>query len=186
MRRTLLLAVLLLIALLAMNCGTLTAVRALREGESALALSCGGPVTRVSGLDIPLPYAVAGYRYGVNDRFGVYAGGHLLLLALGEAGLDGGFSYQLARQEGWVPELGVAAGLTGMIRPGGDERLFPGVSIAASHLFRNRFLTYLGAQGMLQLGGSPVLAWAPVLGEKSGWVNAWHWPWRPNGTPPMK
>jgi hypothetical protein len=156
----------LLFALMTIRCGTITAVRALHKGESALAVSLGGPVTNVAGMNIPLPYAMAQYRYGVDDRFGVYAQSHLLLLALGEIGLDGGFSYALARQKGWAPELGLAAGLTAMLKPGGDERLFPHAMLALSWLAGDRFLTYLGAQGMFQFSRTPALAWAPVLGEE--------------------
>jgi len=160
------LATLVAAALLASSCGTISGVRALRKGESALALSCGGPVTNVAGMSIPLPYAVAQYRYGISDRFGVYGNSHLLLLALGEVGLDAGFSCGLAKQRGWVPELGAALGLTAMLKPGGDERVFPHAALSLSWLARRRFLTYLGAQGMFQFNRAPVVAWAPVLGEE--------------------
>jgi hypothetical protein len=154
-----------LVTLLALQCGTIAAVRALRKDESALAISCGGPVTRVSGLDIPLPYAVARYRYGVNDRFGLYAGSHLLLLALGEIGLEGGFSYQLLNQQRWIPALSLSGGLSAMVKPGSDERLFPELALAASYLAADRFLTYFGVQSMYQFR-SPVIVWAPLLGEE--------------------
>lgn len=117
-------------------------------------------------MSIPLPYAVAQYRYGISGRFGVYGNSHLLLLALGEVGLDAGFSGSLTRQSGWIPELGGALGLTAMLRPGGEERVFPHAALSLSWLAGRRFLTYLGAQAMFQFNAAPAVAWAPVLGEE--------------------
>jgi hypothetical protein len=152
--------------LLVSGCGTLSTVRAMHKGESALALTCGGPVTNVAGMNIPLPYAMVQYRHGISDRFGVYGNSHLLLLALGEVGLDAGFTGTLTRQRDWVPELGGALGLTAMIRPGGEERIYPHATLSLSWLAGQRFLTYLGAQAMFQFSQAPAVAWAPVFGEE--------------------
>ncbi|MBM3315902.1 hypothetical protein FJY71_08735 [candidate division WOR-3 bacterium] len=66
-------------ALLASGCGTAVAVRALRPGESELTVSAGGPVARVAGMNIPVPYAVARYRHGLDERLGLYdVGGRLV------------------------------------------------------------------------------------------------------------
>jgi hypothetical protein len=166
MKRTTALFTVFGLGLLAMNCSTLTAVRALHKGESAVGLSCGGPVTDVSGMSIPLPMTVASYRYGIDDRFGVYADGNLLMAALGIVGLSGGFSYQFLDQRGWVPALSSAGGFKAFIEPGGDQRLFPELSLAASYLAADRFLTYIGVQSMYQLNYSPAVVFAPLVGEQ--------------------
>ena len=50
----------------AVRCGTVTAVTPLHRGESALTASVGGPVASIAGMNIPMPYAVARYRYGLK------------------------------------------------------------------------------------------------------------------------
>jgi len=162
-------AVLAAIVLLTTGCGTMNAVRALDKGESALAVSLGGPVTRFAGQDIPLPYAVARYRYGLTDRLGLSAGGHLLLPVLGDIGLDAGVSYQVLKQNGWVPECGISGGLTGMFGPldsAGEARAFPDLSASASWLFGNRAHAYLGVQSMYQFRLKPYVVFAPVVGAE--------------------
>jgi hypothetical protein len=163
-----LLPALLAAALLAAGCGTVSAVRPLRRDQSAVALSLGGPVTRVSGMDIPLPYAVLRYRYGASDRFGLYCGGHLTQAALGNIAFDGGFSYHFLKQDGLVPAAGGSAGIVALLKPGsgGETAVFPQVDLAASWLAGNRFLTYCGLQTMYQFNASPNVALAPFVGEE--------------------
>ena len=153
---------------LAVGCGTVTSVRALGAGRSTWALSAGGPVTGVSGLSVPLPYAVARYRYGVNDRLGLYAGGHLLMAAFGVVGLDAGATGRLLAQRGLRPELNGSAGLVGLVEIGSGrgQVLFPEASLTASWLWQRRFLTYAGAQGMMQLSPGVYGAFAPYVGQE--------------------
>jgi len=154
--------------LLAAGCGTVSAVRPLRREQSAVALSVGGPVAKVSGMDIPLPYAVLRYRYGVNDRFGLYAGGHLLQAALGNVVFDGGFSYHFVEQAGLVPAVGASGGVVAFLKPGsgGESAVFPQVDLTASWLAGGRSLTYLGMQSMYQFDDRPYFAFAPFVGEE--------------------
>jgi hypothetical protein len=72
----------------ALSCGTLNSIRPLPKDASAFGLAVGGPVTRVSDLNIPLPIAVARYNYGLSDRVTGSADAHLLLPAFGVIGLD--------------------------------------------------------------------------------------------------
>jgi len=163
--RCLILAVLSVIVLLAVTrCGTVTAVTPLHRGESALAVSFGGPVANVGGMNVPMPYAVARYRYGLNDRAGLYAGGHLTAAALRVVGLDFGFSYHFLRQQGWVPCVGTSAGLAAFIQLGGDAALFPQVDLVASYRFGNRVTTYFGSQSMYQFASAPAVVLAPLVG----------------------
>lgn len=158
-----LLAVLLV---LAGGCGTATSVRALRRGESALGASVGGPVTRISGMDIPMPYAVARYRYGLAHNSSLYVGGHLTAAALGVVGVDAGWSYHFLTQQRFRPALGASAGLAALIEPGGDQAVFPQLDVVGSYLHGNRFLTYFGVQSLYQLAESPHVVFAPFFGEE--------------------
>jgi hypothetical protein len=155
-----------LILLTVVRCGTVTAVTPLHRGESALAVSLGGPVASIAGMNIPMPYAVARYRYGLNDHAGIYAGGHLLAAARGIVGLDFGFSYHFLAQKGWVPTVGTSAGLTAFIQPGGDDALFPQLDLVASYRLGKRFLTYFGSQSMYQFASAPTVVLAPFVGGR--------------------
>jgi hypothetical protein len=156
-----------LAALLGAGCGTVASVRALRPGQSTLAVTAGGPITKVSGKDIPLPYAVARYRYGAGDRLGLYAGAHVLMAAFGVAGLDAGATWKLVGQRGAVPEVGLGAGLVGLAEVGGGGLvLFPEASVTASWLWQHRFLSYAGVQGMMQASPDVYGAFAPFAGQE--------------------
>jgi hypothetical protein len=163
--RFLILAVLPAVFLLvAVRCGTVTAVTPLHRGESAIAISVGGPVADVAGTNIPLPYAVARYRYGLNDQAGIYVGGHLLAAGFGLAGIDFGFSYHFLQQQGWVPTVGAIAGITALIKPGGGEALFPQLDLVASYRLGDRFTAYFGSQSMYQFQYRPNVVLAPFVG----------------------
>lgn len=156
----------LLLALAFAGCGTVTSVRAIRRGESAVAASFGGPVAHIAGMDMPFPYAVARYRYGLTDRIGLSAGGHLTAAALGVVGIDAGLSSQFTDQNGWVPAFSATAGLTAFVEPGGEEALFPGADVVASYLVARRYLVYFGSGAMFQLKESPYAVLAPLVGAE--------------------
>ena len=147
-------------------CGTVATVRPLQKGKSSFTLSVGGPVGKVSGMDIPIPYTVFRYRYGLNDKLNIYAGSHLLLIALGDIGLDGGISYHLLKQSKLIPAVGVGLGVYAFSKPGKDIRAFPELELTASYLAGKRFLTYFGIQSMYQFKEKPNLVLAPFIGEE--------------------
>ena len=64
-------AVALVAGLVVAGCGTMSTVRVPGRGESALTLSCGGPVPRYLKVNAPMPYAVVRYDYGLTDRVGL-------------------------------------------------------------------------------------------------------------------
>jgi hypothetical protein len=150
------------------GCGTVASVRALRQGQSSVAISAGGPVAEVSGMSIPVPYAVARYRYGASDRLGLYAGGHLLMASFGVIGIDAGGSYRIIRQSGAIPELNAGAGIAALIEAGdgNGQAVLPEANLAASWLWKRRFLTYAGVQGMMQLSPGVRGAFAPYVGQE--------------------
>jgi hypothetical protein len=165
--KRLLLAVLpALLVAAAVRCGTVTAVAPLHRGESVLSASLGGPVANVGGTTIPIPYAVARYRHGLSEQAGIYAGVHLLAAGFGIAGVDLGFSYHFLRQQGWVPTVGAAAGVTALIQPGGGEALFPQLDLVASYRLGKRFTTYFGSQSMYQFDTRPNVVLAPLVGTE--------------------
>lgn len=158
---------LVVVVVASVRCGTVTAVTPLHPGESALNVSLGGPVADLAGMKMPIPYAVARYRYGMNNQAGVYIGGHLLAAGFGLAGLDFGFSYHFLQQSNWLPAVGAIAGITALIQPGGGEALFPQLDLVASYRLGDRFTTYFGSQSMYQFQYKPNVVLAPFVG--TGW-----------------
>jgi hypothetical protein len=154
------------VLLAAVRCGAVTAVTPLDRGESSLSASVGGPVTNVAGMNIPLPYTVVRYRYGLSDKAGIYAGGHLLTAGFAVVGLDLGFSYHFLAQRGWVPTVGTTAGIAAFIEPGGNEALFPQLDLVASYRVGKRLDTYFGAQSMYQFSTRPYVVLAPLVGAQ--------------------
>jgi hypothetical protein len=156
----------LLVILTATNCGTVAAVRPLPRGQSALGVSFGGPVAHVAGMDLPMPYAVARYRYGLTDRSGLCAGAHLLAAGRAVIGVDAGWSGLILAQSGLRPAVSTTAGLVALVKPGDGQALLPQLDLTASYLHSDRFLTYFGSQSLYQLTARPYVILAPFVGEE--------------------
>ncbi len=162
-------AAVLLAGLLVAGCGTMSTVRVLRRGESALTFSCGGPVARYLKVNAPMPYAVVRYGYGLTDRVGLGVADHLVPLAYRRIGMQADLTYRLTDQRGWIPGVGIAGGFLLISGLRSDSRVHPEFEASASYRLGDRFLTYVGIQGLLQLAPNrdsltPTCIWAPVLG----------------------
>ncbi|HTW91721.1 MAG TPA: hypothetical protein VMH22_08435 [bacterium] len=149
------------------GCGTAAAYWPLRRGQSALALEAGGPVVNLSGAQLPVPYPVARFRYGVTDRFNVNVGAHLLMPAFGVAGFDGGASYHFLDQAGWRPCVGVAVGEIGLIEFDGRSAtvFMPQADVTASYLRANHSLSYFGVHTLYQIRPSFHMTFSPYVGH---------------------
>jgi hypothetical protein len=167
MRATRLLLALPLLCLLA-ACGTVTSSWPLHRGQSALALSAGGPVVNIGGLQAPIPYAVTRYRYGVTDKLGLYAGGHLLMAAFGVAGADAGATWHFVDQHGWWPSLGVGAGGIGYVEfdGGGQSVFFPAAELTASYMRDTTSISYGGVHTMAQFTPRFHMTYSPYIGQE--------------------
>jgi hypothetical protein len=118
----------------------------------------------VAGSSIPLPYTVVRYRYGLSDKAGLFAGGHLTAAALGVIGTDLGFSYHFLEQKAFVPAVGASASLLILIQPGRNEAMFPQADLTASYLWGDRYLFYFGSHSVYQLNEQPAVTLAPFVG----------------------
>ncbi len=106
---------------------------------------------------------MARHRYGLNDRAGICAGGHLLAAARGILGLDFGFSHHFLAQQGWIPTVGTNAGIMVLIQAEGNEAFFPQLDLVASYRLGSRFLAHFGSRSVYQFRSEPnaVLAVRP-------------------------
>lgn len=150
------------------GCGTATTARPLLRRQSAATFALGGPVANVGGLQVPLPYAVGRYRYGVTDRVGVHASVHLLMAAFGVAAGDAGVTWHPIDQRGLVPCFGIGAGLVGMRELDGDQGsvLLPTFEATASYLAGDRSLTYVGFNAMCGPLPKSDATFAPYVGHE--------------------
>jgi len=139
----------------------------LRRGQSVVAVEAGGPVVNVFGIQSPIPYPVARFRYGVTNRFNVSAGGHLLMPAFGVAAMDAAVSYHFLDQAGWRPCLGVGAGEIGLVEfdGGGSTSFLPQLELTASYLRPNHSLSYFGVHTLYQLRPRFYMTYSPYVGH---------------------
>jgi hypothetical protein len=149
------------------GCGTAVSVWPLRHGQAVAVLDVGGPVANVSGAQVPIPYTVARFRYGVTSRLNVNVGGHLLMPAFGVAAMDAGASYHFLDQDGWRPCLGVAAGEIGLIEfdGGGSTTFLPQLELTASYLRPNHSLSYFGVHTLYEVRPKFLMTYSPYVGH---------------------
>lgn len=162
LRRLFLLAILVVIV---SGCGSVATVRPLVVGEQALAFSLGGPVATVPGFaDLPVPYTVARYRWGVAERLEARVGVHPTMLAFGTLGLEAGLSWLAFDQHKALPALCVGATPTMWVNPfNGAVGLAPEAEAALSWMVGESVMLYTGAQAMFQLE-EPYVPWAALAG----------------------
>jgi len=131
------------------------------------AFEAGGPVVNVFGIQSPIPYPVARFRYGVTDRLNLNVGGHLLMPAFGVAAMDVGASYHFLDQAGWRPCLGVGAGEIGLIEFDGQRStsFLPQVELTASYLRPNHSLSYFGVHTLYQIRPRFLMTYSPYVGH---------------------
>jgi hypothetical protein len=153
--------------LLASGCGTVPSAWPMVKGRSSVALSAGGPFANVGGAQIPVPYVVARYRYGITDQVGLYAGAHPLMAGFGTAGLDAGLTWHFIDQDGFRPCVGIGAGAVGFAEfdGGGGRSLLPTAEITAAYMGK-RSVAYAGVHTMYQLDPSFYMTYTPYVGQE--------------------
>ncbi|UCG43717.1 MAG: hypothetical protein JSU73_03625 [candidate division WOR-3 bacterium] len=151
----------------ASGCGTVASIWPMAGGRSSVSISAGGPFANVGGVQLPIPYVVARYRYGITDQLGLYAGTHPLIAGFGTAGLEGGLTWHFIKQKGFVPCIGVGAGAIGFYEfdGGGGRSLLPTAEITAAYMGK-RSVAYAGVHTMCQLSPSFYMTYTPYVGQE--------------------
>jgi len=150
------------------ECGSVATVRPLEPDERALAFSIGGPVATLPGIaDVPLPYSVLRYRWGIIDDLEAHVGLHPTMLAFGTIGMDFGLSYEFLRQQKWLPSLCFGLNPTLWLNPFNQDGVgaAPGADLIASWYAAPRLLLYTGGQAFFQLD-EPYVPWAALVGTE--------------------
>lgn len=159
-------SVIVILCLLVPGCGTIPSVRPIGRGERALALSSGGPVTRIYGTRMSVPYSVLRYRQGLTEDTDCHVGVHPTMLVLGNLGMDIGLTKQVLEQSGGRPGLSLEGSIYGFYHFNEllSIRAYPEISLLGSYRLGNRReLFYFGVQNMVQLA-RPHLVFAPFMG----------------------
>jgi len=149
------------------RCGTAVSMWPLRRGQAVAAFEAGGPVVNLGGAQLPVPYPVARFRYGITNRLSVDLGGHLLMPAFGVAAMDAGASYHFLDQNGWWPCLGLGAGAIGLVEfdGGGSTAFLPQLELTASYLRPNHSLSYFGVHTLYQVRPRFFMTYSPYVGH---------------------
>lgn len=148
------------------GCGTVPSVRPIGKGERAVTLSSGGPITKISGITMPIPYAVARYRQGVSEKMDVHVALHPTMLLLANLGIDIGVTRRLVQPSGWRPSVSLEGSIYGFYHHPelSSIRAYPELTVLSSYETGwRRQLLYFGVQNMFQ-ASRPYIVSVPLVG----------------------
>ncbi len=157
-----------LLCLLALGCGTIPSVRPVGEGQRSIALSSGGPITKIYGKTMPIPYAVLRYRYGLDKDTDLHVGIHPTMSLLGNLGADVGMTKHLISQRRLRPFFSLEGSVYGFwhTKELASARAYPELSAFGGYEIRpEREAVYFGVQNMFQ-AARPYVVSVPVLGTE--------------------
>jgi len=145
------------------SCTATQPVRVIPNGQSRIIASVGGPYLPKGSPTVVIPYTTVGLMRGVSDKTTFVYNVHLLMAALGVAGVDVGAAHRLHAQSRLTPEL-TALGQAYLFAGSGGTRVFPHAALNASWLRGKSQLLYVGAEAVGQFQGSPGVLAAPLVG----------------------
>ncbi len=143
-------------------CSATQPVRVLRDGQSALTGSLGGPVVPGKSPLGFIPYLNVGYLYGLSDEITLQTSAHALPAVFGTLGLDLGLATRLCREKSWQPELTMKV-QTLLFTDFQAARCYPLLSLVGSYEIGERSLFYGGLETVFQFNDSK-LYYTPLLG----------------------
>ena len=159
-------SIFLILCIFVLECGTVASVKPMGAGNKSVVFSAGGPVAPVYDIDMPLPYSVLRYRFGLNDDTDVHISIHPTLALFGDAGLDIGLTKHFARNEGLRPGFSAGMSLYGFydFSEVANARVYPELSFIFTYDVSKRVpVIYLGVENMIQFT-EPYLVPACLLG----------------------
>jgi len=143
----------LILCFVLVKCGTVASVKPLGAGNKSLSFSAGGPVAPVYDIDMPLPYSVLRFRFGMNDDTDAHLGLHPTMALFGNAGFDLGLTKHFIRNSGLRPGFSGSVVLYGFsdFAEVGNVRVYPECSFILTYDVSRRFpVVYLGVENMIQ------------------------------------
>jgi len=149
-----------------MGCSAGQPIRILKDNETVITGSVGGPVVPAKVPTLIVPYLTAGIMHGISENITVHANLHALLSAFAVAGIDVGASTRLVHEQGIVPEITATARLLMFsdFRSFASSRIYPDVSVTASYEVAKRWLVYGGLHNTFQFTAPSYLV-SPYVGS---------------------
>ena len=144
-------------------CSATQPVRVLSKGQSRVIASIGGPYLPKGSPTVLIPYTTLGVMRGLSDNTTLVYNAHLLMAALGVAGLDIGTSHRMRAQSGRTPEF-TALGQAYVFAGSGGIRVYPHLNVNASWRRGAAQLLYIGADAIAQFQGTPATLFTPLVG----------------------
>ena len=168
------LSIVLLCVLALSSCSVTQPVRVLDEGATRATLSVGGPIVRLGGVTVPVPYLNVGVMHGYTSDVTLTGNIHGTMAMLKDLALDVGAATRVVHQEGWVPEVTAKGQLylfsdLEMIK---NARVFPMVGLNASRLIGESTLLYAGVDQLIQFN-NPHYFVTPFVGAELPLSERW-------------
>jgi hypothetical protein len=157
-------------SLVFMGCGTVASVKPMGAGNKALVFSAGGPVAPVYDIEMPLPYSVLRYCFGLNENTDVHVGIHPTMGFFGNLGVDVGLTRHFWRNRGLRPGISAGMSLYGFydFAELDHARLYPELSLILTYDISKRVpVIYLGVENMFQFTRPYIVPVCLVGGEFS-------------------
>jgi hypothetical protein len=124
------------------------------KGNTVLTGSVGGPLVKVYGQTLPVPYALVGVTHGLSNRVDLHGDLHLMAAMFKFAGFTPGIAYFPPLRLGpLVPS--VDADML-MFSDFNQTRVFPEVTVAVATSSGSRWSTYAGLHSTFQTTKEPV------------------------------
>ena len=173
----------LILCILVLECGTVASVKPVGAGNKTVVFSAGGPVAPVYDINMPIPYSVLRFRFGLDDDTDAHVGLHPTLALFGDVGLDIGVTKHFARNEGLRPGFSASMSLYGFydFSELSNVRVYPELSFILCYDVSKRIpVVYLGVENMIQftepyvvpaclLGGEFALSRRLVISLETRW-----------------
>ncbi|MEI7595060.1 MAG: hypothetical protein WCK02_04870 [Bacteroidota bacterium] len=106
---------LLLMLAIAASCSTSKFVKPLEKGEQAAGFNLGGPIIKMGGAIMPIPYTSLDYAFGLSNKTTAYGSIHTTALAYGVFQAELGFISNLKQQNGLCPAISVSPSMNFMV-----------------------------------------------------------------------
>jgi hypothetical protein len=124
----------------------------LEQGQSAVTLSAGGPITEVGHLYIPLPLLSLSYHRGIrNDKLDWESGLHITQLLYGILHCDAGLNYRPWHSDRWYPGAIITPKIFFMtdFSPS-SVRVYPDLSLTFPWRLYQNFYIYTGIENFFE------------------------------------
>ena len=141
-------SILILLSLvLLISCAAHTNLEPVGKGNISGNVNIGGPIIKIFGIKMPVPYATVGANYGLTNKFDLNGNLHLFSLGYKIFGFDFGSTWYPCINNGKIPTIGIQPRLLTLVSLKSDVseqiKAYPIVSGSAAWEL-NKHLIYIG------------------------------------------